>query len=139
MAGKDRRGCEQAPPPRGRFDDPQSPLPPEPPARRAARHLAWLGENVAALAQRARFAYRLDGRGALVVAMTPHPGDVPEVGYLSDAAVGHSPEAVTRAGTVHGWPDAITARLVHTYDPETEALVVIVDDGQPSVYRIPLP
>jgi hypothetical protein len=107
---------------------------------REQRHLAWLNrdDNAATLAAGAQAAYDDQGRGFWFATKTyatldetcttvlDGPGFTP-LAYVPEARVAHLPAGTNR--------DAV-ARMVATYNPARQVVVVIEEEGQISAYKV---
>jgi hypothetical protein len=99
----------------------------DPGGERQARHMTFIRQNSARLVPAARDAYREHGRGAFLVEPAAEwtPGNT-AARYVTDA----------EARAFGGWPDEATARLVATYNPGRQLVIVIRDADIISAYKI---
>ena len=95
-----------------------------------ARHMAWARHNAAELDATARACFTEQGRAAIFVRSGDEwsPGSV-RARYITDAM------ARELAG---GWPDPATARMVASYDPARQFILIVDDPGGTTAYKIRL-
>ena len=99
-------------------------------AERERRHMSWLNtaDNGARLETAAKAAYADQGRGFWHTTLGAAP-DFTRMAYITAAMIGQLPGGETRG---------VVARMVRTYNPARQAVVVIDDDGKLSAYKVRL-
>ncbi len=98
----------------------------DPRGERQDRHTAFVHENIAEFAPAAQAAYREHGRGAFLIDCADEwsPGNA-QARYATD----------TDVSALGGWPDDATARMVATYDPARQFVVIIREHDGISAYK----
>ena len=101
---------------------------------RMARHREWIRAVLPEVWAAGRAGLEAEGRGAVILDKN---GAEMRIVYVSDTAARHTPQLVLAGSDgVHGWPDAVTARMVETYDPAKQIVVIVTAGGQLSAYKV---
>jgi hypothetical protein len=102
---------------------------------REKRYMDFVQVNARQFGEEAPRCYREFGRGAFSVYLDHGP---PECGYIADTTAREKLRGTGEGDS--GWPDDATARMVATYDPETEFVLIVVEtDGSISGRIVPTP
>lgn len=88
-------------------------------------HLAFLQSHFPEVAATASAGYQSWGRGAVVVLAPRRRTDLVTMLYLPDE--GALPPEVKWPPASGRWPDAVTARMVKTYNTQTQMVAVFVE------------
>ena len=92
--------------------------------------MTYIDPNRRTLAEASVKAFREDGRGAWVLSLSDNIGPRQSLTYLTDISA-----AKAEGGPSGGWADSELKRIVNSYDPHSQFVVLIQEGGEWTVYE----